>query len=273
MTNPASTSVSVNAEDESLARLFAALVVDAGRIAMEALARPEIATRLKTDSSPVSEADERIEDYLTEALGRALPGVPVIAEEAASRGESAPHGDAFLLIDPVDGTREFIARSAEFSVNLALVHRGAPKAGAIFAPALDEVWFAGGQAFGARARPGDPLPAAQDWRRLATRKRPAALTALVSKSHLVAETVDFLATLPIGDRVPMGSSIKFCRIAEGAADIYPRFGRTMEWDTAAGDAILRAAGGAVLEPSGAPLAYGKSAQQYRNGPFVAWGDP
>ncbi len=260
-------------ESDDLARLFARLVVEAGKLAMEALARPKIAARLKSDQSPVSEADERVEEYLIKALASALPGVPVIAEEAAARGETAAHGDAFLLIDPIDGTREFIARSPEFSVNLALVSAGEPKAGAISAPALDRVWFAGSRAFGANVRPGEPLPPTQDWRPLMTRKRPPALTALVSKSHLIAETVDFLATLPIGAQAPMGSSIKFCRIAEGAADVYPRFGRTMEWDTAAGDAILRAAGGAVVDLSGAPLAYGKAAQHYRNGPFIAWGDP
>lgn len=263
-----------SSERAELARLFATLVVAAGALAMEALARPEIASRLKSDSSPVSEADERIEDYLLAELATALPGVPVIAEEAAARGETAAHGDAFLLIDPIDGTREFIARSPEFSVNLGLVVDGAPIVGAIFAPVPGRVWLAGAQGHVCSVAPGATLPHSQDWGALHARRRPSqGLTALVSKSHLQKETLDFLAGLPVAARVPMGSSIKFCHIAEGAADVYPRFGRTMEWDTAAGDAILRAAGGAVLDLSGAPLLYGKAAEHYRNGPFVAWGDP
>ena len=273
MTDSRNAGSTPSSEREGLALLFAELVVAAGVIASETLARPEIATRLKSDSSPVSEADERIEAFLVEALAGALPGVPVIAEEAAARGEAATHGDAFLLIDPIDGTREFIARSAEFSVNLALVVDGVPTVGAIFAPMLGRVWRAGARGCMAQATPGGSLPPAQDWSALHARRRPAeGLTALVSKSHLQQETLDFLTRMPVAARVPMGSSIKFCRIAEGAADVYPRFGRTMEWDTAAGDAILRAAGGAVLDLAGAPLRYGKAAEHYRNGPFVAWGD-
>jgi 3'(2'), 5'-bisphosphate nucleotidase len=262
------------AERQGAAKLFARLVVAAGALAMETLARPRIAARLKSDQSPVSEADERIEAYLLAELSRALPGVPVIAEEAAARGETPPCADAFLLIDPIDGTREFIARSTEFSVNVALVTRGTPVAGAIFAPAQGRVWFAGTQSFAAAAAPGAALAPEQEWRPLKTRRPPPdGLTALVSKSHLVEATERFLSRLPLGARLPMGSSIKFCRIAEGEADVYPRFGRTMEWDTAAVDAILRAAGGATLDPDGAALRYGKAEAHYRNGPFVAWGDP
>jgi 3'(2'), 5'-bisphosphate nucleotidase len=248
-------------------------VVEAGAIANEVLARPEIETRMKSDRSPVSEADERVEEFLMEALERELPGVARIAEEAAARGETPPHGDAFLLIDPIDGTREFIGRSPEFTVNLALVDKLTPVAGAIFAPAGARVWFAGAQGFTAKAVGGGALPPAQDWSALRVRPRPAhGLTALLSKSHPDDETVALLAALPIRERRPMGSSLKFCVIAQGKADIYPRFGRTMEWDTAAGDAILRAAGGAVLTPTGEPLTYGKATDFYRNGPFIAWGD-
>lgn len=228
---------------------------------------------MKSDQSPVSEADERIEAFLIRALERELPGVPSIAEEAAARGETPPHSDAFLLIDPIDGTREFIGRSPEFTVNLALVDRLQPVAGAIYAPAGARVWFAGAQGFTAKAAAGGILPASQDWGALGVRPRPqGGLTALLSKSHLDENTVALLNALPIRERRPMGSSLKFCVIAQGRADIYPRFGRTMEWDTAAGDAILRAAGGAVLTPAGEPLAYGKADSFYRNGPFIAWGD-
>jgi 3'(2'), 5'-bisphosphate nucleotidase len=228
---------------------------------------------MKFDQSPVSEADERIEDFLMRELARELPGVPSIAEEAAARGETPPHSDAFLLIDPIDGTREFIGRSPEFTVNLALIDKLQPVAGAIYAPAGARVWFAGAQGFTTKAAAGGTMPAPQDWSALGVRRRPAGgLTALLSKSHLDEKTVALLDSLPIRERRPMGSSLKFCVIAQGRADIYPRFGRTMEWDTAAGDAILRAAGGAVLTPAGEPLGYGKADDFYRNGPFIAWGD-
>lgn len=207
------------------------------------------------------------------ALERELPGVPSIGEEAAARGDTPTHSDAFLLIDPIDGTREFIGRSPEFTVNLALIDKRQPVAGAIYAPAGARVWFAGAQGFTAKAAAGGLLPASQDWSALGVRSRPpGGLTALLSKSHLDEKTVALLNSLPIRERRPMGSSLKFCVIAQGRADIYPRFGRTMEWDTAAGDAILRAAGGAVLTPAGEPLDYGKAEEFYRNGPFVAWGD-
>jgi 3'(2'), 5'-bisphosphate nucleotidase len=259
---------------DGLARLFGDLVVGAGALAMEVLARPKIESQLKTDKSPVTEADERVEEYLLAALARDLPGVPIIAEEMAARGETMEHGEAFLLIDPIDGTREFLARSPEFTVNLALIVGGAPVAGAISAPAGSKVWFGGVESYMADAAPGSSLPAPQDWRLLRTRKVPAqGMTALVSKSHLDAQTEAFVARLPVVERLSVGSSLKFCTVAEGRADVYPRFGPTMEWDTAAGDAILRAAGGIVLDPSGAPFLYNKAGKKYLNGSFVAWGDP
>lgn len=269
------TSLPVTAADRlRLARLFGDLAVSAGALAMDVLSRAHIAAHIKSDTSPVTEADERVEAHLLEALGRELPGLPIVAEEQAARGATPAHGAAFLLIDPIDGTREFLARSTEFTINIALVANAAPIVGAVSAPAQGRVWFAGAESFMADAAPGGALPAPQDWRQLQTRKAPArGLTALVSKSHLDAETIAFMARLPIADRMSVGSSLKFCAIAEGVADVYPRFGPTMEWDTAAGDAILRAAGGVVLDPTGAPLLYNKAQARYRNGAFVAWGDP
>ncbi len=267
------------AERLRLARLFGDLVAGAGALAMETLARPEIAATLKHDRSPVTEADERVEAFLLDALARDLPGVPVVAEESAARGETPTQagmarGGAFLLVDPIDGTREFLSRSGEFTINVALIVDRAPVVGAIAAPAQGRVWFAGGGCFAADAPPGGRLPAPQDWRALRARQAPrAGLTALVSRSHLDAQTIAFVARLPVTARMSVGSSLKFCTLAEGAADVYPRFGPTMEWDTAAGDAILRAAGGATLDALGAPLLYGKARDNYRNGPFVAWGDP
>jgi 3'(2'), 5'-bisphosphate nucleotidase len=261
-------------DPDARALLFARLCVAAGAIAMEVFARRAIEARVKNDSSPVTEADERIEAFLLAELSRRLPGLPLIAEERAARGETPAQTGTFLLIDPLDGTREFLARRPEFTVNIALIENGAPRAGAVYAPALGELWFAGATAFFVAAAPGLPLPPRQNWLPLRTRPRPDdGMTALVSRSHFDARTESFLAREKIKDRIEAGSSLKFCRLAEGVADIYPRFGPTMEWDTAAGDAVLRAAGGVALTPEGAPLLYGKAAQDYRNGPFIAYGDP
>lgn len=258
---------------EELARLFANLAIAAGALAMETFNNVTIESRLKGDRSPVTEADERVEAYLLGELEKSLPGVPFLAEESAARGKTLSAADAFLLIDPIDGTREFLARSADFTINVALAEAGAPRAGAVYAPAQGRVWFAGARGYEADAVPGRSLPPAQDWRLLRARPRPQdGLVALISKSHLDEETKAFLSRHPIARSAPVGSSLKFCLLARGEADVYPRFGPTMEWDTAAGDAVLRAAGGATLDPNGAPLRYGKSEVSYRNGPFIAWAD-
>ncbi|PWB92845.1 3'(2'),5'-bisphosphate nucleotidase CysQ [Methylosinus sporium] len=259
---------------DALAAAFADLATRAGAIAMDVLAAPTIDARAKKESSPVCEADERIEAFLTPRLAELLPGLPIVAEEAAAAGADFARAETFLLVDPLDGTREFLARSGEFTINIGLVVAGAPRAGAVFAPALRQLWFAGARAFAAHAQPGRPAPEREAWSLLRVRALPAeGPTALVSRSHLDAETKAFLATHRVAKTRDVGSSIKFCRLAEGAADLYPRFGPTMEWDTAAGDAVLRAAGGGVVDPSGRPLAYGKAEASYRNGPFIAFGDP
>ncbi|HYA80157.1 MAG TPA: 3'(2'),5'-bisphosphate nucleotidase CysQ [Methylocystis sp.] len=259
---------------DAMAELFATCCLEAGAVVMEVFSRPEIPSHLKGDNSPVTEADERAERLLLERLARAFPDLPVIAEESAARGETPTQDGRFLLVDPLDGTKEFLARRPEFTINIGLIENGEPRAGAVYAPALGEIWFASARAFYAKALPGASLPPPEGRRLLQTRKRPAdGLTALVSRSHLDPQTEAFLARLNIKERNDAGSSLKFCRIAEGLADVYPRFGPTMEWDTAAGDSVLRAAGGAVLTPEGAPLRYGKRAENYRNGPFIAYGDP
>lgn len=259
---------------DRLARAFADLVTQAGAIAMDILAAPALSARMKSDRSPVGEADEKIEAYLLERLARLLPGVPILAEEAAARGERPGPAETLLLVDPLDGTREFLARRDEFTVDIGLVVGGAPCIGAVFAPALGELWFAGASAFGAAAIPGGDAPPAERCRPLRVRTIPReGPVALVSRSHPDRETRALLRRLGVTDIRAAGSSLKFCRLAEGAADIYPRFGPTMEWDTAAGDAVLRAAGGVVLEASGRPLRYGKVETGYRNGPFIAAGDP
>lgn len=263
------------ADYDHMARAFAGLVVRAGAIAMEVFSAERIDARLKSDASPVCEADERVEAFLLGALADLAPGLPIVAEEAAAGGARFPRADAFLLVDPLDGTREFIAHGGEFTVNVALIVDGAPRAGAIFAPALGRLWFGGASAFAVRVEPGaTALPPREEWRPLRTRRVPEqGPTALVSRSHQDDETRAFLAKLCIKDIREAASSIKFCRLAEGEGDVYPRFGPTMEWDIAAGDAILRAAGGIVVDPSNRPFVYGKADAGYRNGPFIAWGDP
>jgi len=258
---------------DALAAAFADLTTRAGAIAMAVLASPTIDARAKKDSSPVCEADEKIEAFLTPRLAELLPGVPIVAEEAAAAGADFARAETFLLVDPLDGTREFLARSGEFTINIGLIVAGAPRAGAVYAPALGQLWFAGARAFAADAEPGQPAPPREAWRALRVRACPAeGPTALVSRSHLDEATKAFLQTHRVAATRDVGSSIKFCWLAEGAADLYPRFGPTMEWDTAAGDAVLRAAGGGVVDPSGRPFVYGKAGEAYRNGPFIAFGD-
>ena len=148
-----------------------------------------------------------------------------------------------------------------------------PRVGAVYAPAIGRIWMAGEHAYTFHVEPGAALPPVAERREIHVRANPRdGLTALASRSHGDARTEDFLSRLPIAERRSAGSSIKFCILAEGEADVYPRFGDTMEWDTAAGDAVLRAAGGAVVDERGVALLYGKAERQYRNGPFVAWGD-
>ncbi len=263
----------MSSDADALAEWFAELCVVAGAMACEVYSREKIEARVKNDRSPVTEADERIEAFLLRELSRRLPGLPIIAEESASRGQTPRQRGQFLLVDPLDGTKEFVARRPEFTINIACVDGGRPIAGAVYAPALGQVWFAGARAFFAKASPGVALPARANWRPIHARAAPTTgLTALVSRSHSDASTEAYLAKVNVKERIEAGSSLKFCRLAEGAADIYPRFGPTMEWDTAAGEAVLRAAGGGVLTPEGGPFLYGKSEQDYRNGPFVAFGD-
>ena len=225
-----------------LARALARAALAAGPAVMEEYARGAEA-RAKADGSPVTVADERAEAIIRERLEKLAPSIPIIAEEAVAAGAPLTVADQFFLVDPLDGTREFIARNGEFTINIALVSLGAPVAGAVYAPALDRLWFAGESSFVCDVAIGANLPASSHWRRLRTREAPKSLEALASRSHADPETEAFLSRLPIGARKSAGSSLKFCVIAEGEADVYPRFAPTMEWDTAAGDAVLRAAGG------------------------------
>lgn len=256
-----------------MAEAFAQLTIHAGAAVMRIYGHPDCRVKVKADSSPVSEADEIAELIILEGLARCAPDIPVLAEESSARGIRPALDGRFILVDPVDGTREFISRNGEFTVNIALIEAGCPVVGAVYAPALNRLWMGSDRASTCVVEPGGRLPEPEARTPIAVRPAPAGhYVALASRSHCDAATEAFLARLPIGERTSAGSSLKFCRVAEGAADVYPRFGPTMEWDTAAGDAVLRAAGGLVLGVEGGPLLYGKVGTDYRNGGFVAWGD-
>lgn len=222
--------------------------------------------RTKADESPVTEADLAAEAVIEKGLAELAPDVPLVAEEAASQGRLPDISDGrFWLVDPLDGTREFLNRNDEFTVNIGLIERGAPVLGIVHAPALD-LTFTGFAGVGATVSRNGELA-----RTISVRQAPAGgVTVVASRRHGDPEAIDrLLRGHPVADRKTAGSSLKFCLVAEGEADIYPRFGRTMEWDTAAGQAILTAAGGHVTDEHGVPLGYGKPG--FENPPFIAWG--
>ena len=215
----------------------------------------------KQDSSPVTEADRAAELIILAALAKAAPGVPVIAEEEVAAGRIPAHEDTYFLVDPLDGTKEFVRGGDDYTVNIGLIDGGTPTLGVVYAPATRRLHagFVGG---GAWLDEGNGRTA------IATRPRGEVMTAVASKSHLNQATVDYLEAA-VGNCafVSVGSSLKFCILAEGKADIYPRAAPTSEWDTAAGHAVLLAAGGLVDGPDGRPLGYGKKA--FLNRAFVA----
>jgi len=217
----------------------------------------------KHDSSPVTEADRAAELVILGALARAAPGVPVIAEEEVAAGRIPAHDDLYFLVDPLDGTKEFIRGGDDYTVNIGMVANGSPLLGVVFAPAS-------GRLHGGIVGSGAWLDDGDGRTPIRTRERAGAVTAVASKSHLNQATIDYLQ-LAVGDcsYTAVGSSLKFCTVAEGEADIYPRASPTSEWDTAAGHAVLLAAGGRVDGPDGEPLRYGKPA--FLNRAFVATG--
>ena len=251
-------------ETSVLLGMTRAAALAAGAAIMEVYAAP-FAVEKKADASPVTEADRRAEAIIVERLRRSAPEIPIIAEELAAAGHlptAAP--TRFWLVDPLDGTKEFIRRNGEFTVNIALIEGHRPVLGVVHAPAQDVTYWAGDG--GAWRQHG-----AAALERIAARKAPARGQIVVhSRSHLDEQLLaDFMAGLPQPKRRISGSSIKFCLLAAGEADVYPRFGRTMEWDTAAGQAILEAAGGTVATLDGAPLRYGKPG--FANPDFIARG--
>ncbi len=231
------------------------------------------AARDKADGSPVTQADELAEAIITEALTELAPLIPIVAEEAVAAGRTPATDGRFFLVDPLDGTREFINGHGDFTVNIALIDNAAPIFGLIYAPAMNELYVGvpGAGAIAATVTEG----AVHDWTSIAVRPAPWAISVVASRSHLTPETEAFVNRFVVESFVSRGSSLKFCQVARGAADLYPRLGRTMEWDIAAGDAILRAAGGMVTTLDGAPMRYGKRHQahdaDFANPHFVAWG--
>jgi 3'(2'), 5'-bisphosphate nucleotidase len=254
-----------------LARRLLPAVMAASAVALHHF-RAGCAVERKADGSPVTAADAAVETMLTAALASAAPGLAVVAEEAVAAGRTPGHTDTFFLVDPLDGTREFVDGSGEFTLNIALVHAGVPVFGLVAAPVLEEIFLTTGPRTAVALPWAGARTAADLHTPLQTRAPPpAGLTALVSRSHATSDTDRLLAGLKIAGRIGVGSSLKFCRLAAGQADVYPRGGPTSEWDTAAGDAILRAAGGRVVDLAGAALRYGKRHFGYRNPPFIAWG--
>jgi 3'(2'), 5'-bisphosphate nucleotidase len=260
-------------DDAAMLDLFERLALDAGRVIMEFYERGA-KVDLKGDRTPVTEADRAAEQIILRGLRKALPGIACVAEEEIACGAVVETtGASFILVDPLDGTREFIDRKGDFTVNIALIREHAPAIGVVYAPARGMIYS---------GRPGEACEAvvSSDFdvgerKRIAVRNCPQTPTVVASRSHRSPETDSFIAALPDCETASIGSSLKFCLLASGKADLYPRFGRTMEWDTAAGDAVLRAAGGKTLTLDGRPLLYGKRNQaddaDYANPSFVATG--
>jgi 3'(2'), 5'-bisphosphate nucleotidase len=227
--------------------------------AILAVYRTDFDVRRKDDASPVTEADEAAEAVILEGLARLAPEIPVIAEESVAAGRVPDvSGGRFWLVDPLDGTKEFIGRNGEFTVNIALIEAGEPVLGVVYAPAIDRMfWGCDGRAGANGAQiAAKPVPA-------------DGLTVVASRSHRDYQTEEFLKDYPVKELKSAGSSLKLCLIAAGEADMYPRLGRTMEWDIAAGHAVLRAAGGTLTTLDGGPFRYGKPG--FENPFFIAWG--
>jgi 3'(2'), 5'-bisphosphate nucleotidase len=233
------------------------LAVEAGDIIMQVYTAPDLDVRSKDDASPVTEADERADAHIAAGLRASFPAIPLVTEEEA--GSHGQHVSTFLIVDPLDGTKEFVQRRGDFTVNIAFVRDGVPLRGVVYAPARRRLFYTlpdgrsveEKEPFGADAT--GPLAALH-----VGRPDNAALMVVASKSHRDQTTDDYISRYAVRDMTSAGSSLKFCLVAGGEADLYPRLGRTMEWDTAAGDAVLRGAGGHVVRfDDHAPLTYGK----------------
>lgn len=251
---------------------LARIALDAGQLIMTVY-ESDFSVDRKDDASPVTEADQKAETLILKALRALDPDLPIIAEESAAAGDIPDHGYRFALVDPLDGTKEFVNRNGEFTVNIAIIEHGRPVMGVVYAPALDRLFVAEthNSAWQATVKPGGEVPSQTAPLRIRTASN-SGLIAIASKSHRSKETDEWLEKYPISEIKGAGSSLKFCLIAAGEADLYPRLGRTMEWDTAAGQAVVEAAGGRVLTETGEPLLYGKKEREYDNPYFIVYGD-
>ncbi|TPM37546.1 3'(2'),5'-bisphosphate nucleotidase CysQ [Mesorhizobium sp. B2-3-4] len=267
------TTMAAVSDDQAMLGVFEGLALAAGREVMRVF-HTGCAVDSKADASPVTEADRESEKIILEGLRSAYPDIPCVAEEEAAAGVMPSDlGNAFFLIDPLDGTKEFVNRRTDFTVNIALVRHGVPEVGVVFAPCT-------GRFFSGRPGRAESIEVDSDYRIVARRPISARaattpLAVVASRSHNTPETDAFIRDLGAAEIVSVGSSLKFCLLAAAEADVYPRFGRTMEWDTAAGDAVLRAAGGVTRTLDGKPLTYGKRDQaddeDFANPHFIASG--
>jgi 3'(2'), 5'-bisphosphate nucleotidase len=260
--------MSVHGNPERLLEVFGRIAQRAGEEIATIYQRVVVVSE-KPDRSPLTEADLAAHEIICGALAKEVPGVVVVSEEDAERA-GLDGLDEFILVDPLDGTKEFLSKNGDFTVNIALVRRGVPVAGVVLAPARKRAW-SGASGLGAWVQDVGPTLGERRPVRVRDRARADGWTAVASRSHRDAETDAFLLRHAIRDTRAVGSSLKFCLVAEGEADVYPRFGPTMEWDTAAGHAVLSAAGGSVTTSSGEPLTYGKVRDGLKNPSFIAWG--
>jgi 3'(2'), 5'-bisphosphate nucleotidase len=250
------------------------MIASQAAAAILAAQRSGLGAREKADRSPVTAADEAAERVIVEGLARLLPGVPMISEEAIGHHRPGHLGRRFLLVDPLDGTRELLAGRDEYAVNIALVEDGMPVTGVIAAPARSVIWR-GATGFGAERIELPPGAAPADARMrkpIHTRARPSrGVRVVMSRSHLDAATLAYVDRLPQAEHIRCGSALKFGMLAEGTCDLYPRLAPTSEWDVAAGHALLLAAGGGMLRPDGRALPYGQT--DFLIPGFIAFGDP
>ncbi len=262
-------------DDRAILAIFEQLALEAGREVMRVY-HAGCDVDSKADSTPVTEADRAAEKIILAGLRSAFPDIPCVAEEEAAAGILPDRlGQAFFLVDPLDGTKEFVKRRTDFTVNIALIRNRVPEIGVVFAPCT-------GRFFCGRPNHAEALWVSEDFVVVArqpifAREPTLPLAVVASRSHNTPETEAYIRSLGVAEIVSVGSSLKFCLVAAAEADVYPRFGRTMEWDTAAGDAVLRAAGGMTRKLDGSPLTYGKRNQDhdedFANPYFIASGAP
>ncbi|MAM24552.1 MAG: 3'(2'),5'-bisphosphate nucleotidase [Rhodobacteraceae bacterium] len=242
---------------EELVTVMRRLSLQAGERIMEIYGQDDFDVRSKSDESPVTAADEAADALISEGLRAAFPDLMLVTEEQAETHSA--RGDTFLIVDPLDGTKEFVHRRGEFTVNIALVEGGVPTRGVVYAPAKGRLFYTDAEGRSVEETgPLDPDRAGETAALAAKAPENGGLMVVASKSHRDQATDDYIARYDLRDMTSAGSSLKFCLVASGEADLYPRLGRTMEWDTAAGDAVVRGAGGFVVRfDDHSPLTYGK----------------